>query len=1078
MALRYLKQDRSLALRGSILLTDGTTHALSADNVVRYHIDETSTGGDAITIGDTRAAEYRLEIEDTAHSLTAAQLLGATVTMEIGLDGTYDPLGVWTVSRTRISRQSATVDLSGADALSDKADGLYVDGTYPTTLGQIAQRAANQAGLTLKSASFRNSGVSVSSTPEWNKDTNSIRAVIGYVAGCAGGFARIDRAGKLEIVPYNTLTAGEVSADYFSTLNVGMGRSMSLNCLQVMHYNTNVYTRYAIDASAEDTAGNTLRISDNPLMTDAIAKALLTALAGMTGQAISADWVGDPTVTTGAVLTYVDTDGKRYPGIVTGQTIEIDGGLHMTTDADLPESISASYATDTLYTPSGRVNIAAIEGRIKVWAQDEISLQVGESAEELRTEINADIEGITTRVASAEGNISTLQQTTSGLSTRVSSAEGNISTLQQTTSGLSARVASAEGDISTLEQTATSLNSKIESTASGLQSQINQTPGLIGAAVGDIQIGGTNLLRETGWYTDVADTSVGWLYTSGAYIEYPYDTYPGTDDFGDNGYIHWTGEKTGDLNTPKVSTRAGEIYTVSFRHRGAGLTLYIVGLNAAGTQTWGPSKLYGNPATTDCAYTFAIPSDRDVSSIYAVFRSSVGEAGVLGRIKLERGNKATSWSPHPMDNARGVVNGSAIRITPEGIYATTPELGINVAGTKGDMSISERGLAIDQINSPSVRARYQGPGVITVGQYQVAPNGESVFATLSDAFAKINDKHLPYPVTINFASDTYEQDTRLENVSGEPITINGNNCKHMGEIVLRGVVSEVTINNLYITDVWAANIARIENCARIIFAACTVIGGYSQGHNGQLGVHAVTSSIGMDNCILSDIYHAIWINDNGQGYISSCSGNNNYYSIVLRKNSRVGILGSRPPGTNSADASSNILNNKDPVDSGTAAQPETVSSVTLTATNTRTHDGGGWYSGTNVLSQGVRSGTTFRGYMWFDLSAISGKTIKAAAIRLYRRAGVGSGNPVKVLVGAHNASGPSGPMNLISGFNDLIVGMVDQKEVLKASIATEAAQHLANGTATGLYIHSDSTGYAQFDGYDGAYAPQLYVTYV
>lgn len=168
---------------------------------------------------------------------------------------------------------------------------------------------------------------------------------------------------------------------------------------------------------------------------------------------------------------------------------------------------------------------------------------------------------------------------------------------------------------------------------------------------GSTQVSGVNLLRETGWYTDVAPTSAGWIYTSGAFIEFPYDTLPDRDDFYDNGFIHWTGSKAGDCNTPRLNVKAGEVYTLSFRHRGAGLTVFIVGRNAADDkQTWGPSKSFGNASTKDCSFTFTIPSDRDVSAIYAVFRTTAGQAGVLGRIKLERGDKATLWSPHPEDS--------------------------------------------------------------------------------------------------------------------------------------------------------------------------------------------------------------------------------------------------------------------------------------------------------------------------------------------------------------------------------------------------------------------------------------------
>lgn len=1054
MALRYLKQDRSLALRGSILLTDGTTHALSADNVVRYHIDETSTGGEAITIGDTRAAEYTLVIEDAAHSLTAAQLLGAKVTMEIGIDGTFDPLGVWTISRTRISRQSATVDLSGADALSSETDALYVDGTYPATLGQIAQRAANQAGLTLKSASFRNSGVSVASMPEWDPETNSVRAVIGYVAGCAGGFARIDRAGLLEIVPYNTRTAGEVGADYFATLNVGMGRSFAFNCLQVMHYGTNIYTRYAIKSAAEDTAGNTLRISDNPLMTANIAQSLVSALTGMNGQAISADWVGDPTVQTGAVLTFVDTDGARYPGIVTGQTVEIDGGLHMTTDADLPETISATYATDTLYTPSGKVNITAIEGRLKVWAENEIDVAVGAAANNLQTQINAVPGQITAAVSDASNKLQTqISQTAGAIRSEVADDIAKVN--------------------SAISQTAAAIRSEVTDEVNDLQSQINQTPDLISAAVGGIQIGGTNLLRETGWYTEVAPRSVGWIYTHGAFIEYPYDTLPDRDDFYENGFIHWTGEKAGDCNTPWRETKAGEVYTLSFRHRGAGLTVFIVGLNAVETQTWGPSKSFGNASTKDCSFTFTIPSDRDVSAIYAVFRTTAGQAGVLGRIKLERGNKATAWSPNPLDNSRGVQNGSDLLITKDVVRINTPELEINVSGENGDAHFGANGLSVDKVNSPSVYAQYDGPIAIYVTG---SANGVDSYATLSDVFARLSNKHLPSEVTINVNTSYTDGEGVLQNVSGADIVIHGHGNTIAGAFDMNSVQSRVMIDNLHISYA-AANPWDLFNCSYVYMQWCIITANRSVSQwVGGINVQNGTT-LTLESCTVNNAYVAVNIYYGSRVSATNCNGSNNTYAFVVRHMSTLGMRGFRPPGSILVDG--DAWAGTDPGASSTdaPAAPEATTTVTLNATNSRTY-AGGWYSGTNVLSQGASGGTTFQGFMWFDTSAIAGKTIKSAAIRLYRRAGVGSGNPVKVLVGSHNASGPSGATNLVNGFNDYIVGMVDQKEELKASISAEAVQQIANGSAKGLYIHSDSNGYAQFDGFDGEHPPKLLVTYV
>jgi len=116
--------------------------------------------------------------------------------------------------------------------------------------------------------------------------------------------------------------------------------------------------------------------------------------------------------------------------------------------------------------------------------------------------------------------------------------------------------------------------------------------------------------------------------------------------------------------------------------------------------------------------------------------------------------------------------------------------------------------------------------------------------------------------------------------------------------------------------------------------------------------------------------------------------------------------------------------------------------------------------------------------MWFDVSAISGKTIKAATLTLYRNAGVGSGNNVTVRIGTMSNTGPSGGVATVTA-NDVVVGTVGQKEWLSVSTAeiVAAVQQMASGAAKGLYIWGPAAAYANFAGYGSANAPGLTVTY-
>jgi hypothetical protein len=238
------------------------------------------------------------------------------------------------------------------------------------------------------------------------------------------------------------------------------------------------------------------------------------------------------------------------------------------------------------------------------------------------------------------------------------------------------------------------------------------------------------------------------------------------------------------------------------------------------------------------------------------------------------------------------------------------------------------------------------------------------------------------------------------------------------------------------------------------------------------------SGIYMHSSELHRFHHAIWLMENSNACIDNCSGSYNTYALVLRSNSRAGLAVKRPFGGISTDVTCSMSNDPGAGESATPSTPAATTTVTLTATNTRTHDGGSWYSGTNVLTQGVKSGGVFKGCIWFDKSVFAGKTIKAAAIRLYRKAGVGKGSPVVVKVGSCMNTMPAAGYNVVIKTEYAgVVGTVDQKEELKASIPVQVVQDLADDTASGLYIYGSADDYAQFDGFDGEHPPKLLVTY-
>lgn len=605
----------------------------------------------------------------------------------------------------------------------------------------------------------------------------------------------------------------------------------------------------------------------------------------------------------------------------------------------------------------------------------------------------------------------------------------------------------------------------------------------IDLAVGNVQIGGTNLIRETGWHEECAPGSAGWDSVGVGISRWPYDQYPNADDFYTEGFILFTESNTGsDIWSPYLKVKEGETYTLSFRHRGSRMQAIWAGMDADSTLIWAPSKTYDTYLTSDYSETRTIPTG--VAQLRIVFRSTAGLASVFGRVKLEKGNKATAWSPNPRDKVRtagSVVKGSALNITEEGVNIETPVFSVNVSGTNGDMSISENGMSINQINSPSVRQRYTGPTTLYVLD---GADGVNVFATLGDVFAKLSGKFLPEMVTIHVGKSTADN-AELKYTTGAIVNVIGNGNTITGSITLGDVASRIDLDNLVIASPTGANCLYAYNCRDVRVTNATFrADSYNNGYY-MCCVNATDTNMSVTNCAMWYGFAGLMAEANSRVYMDACKGNYNTYAILCRSGSAVGIATSRPSGDGGIYCSGDsiVRGATDAYNEGSGttqpSQPAATTTVALTATNSRTY-AGGWYDGTNVLTQGKAavngSAVTFYGYIWFDTSAISGKTIKAAKIRLYRQAGLGSGNPVTVRVGTHNCAAPHSSLSIVTEYAD-IIGSVDQKETLEAAIPAAAVQQIANGTAKGLYLYGPAASYARFDGFDGAIPPVLTVTY-
>lgn len=118
----------------------------------------------------------------------------------------FAPVGIFVVDRPDIV-QVDIIDITASDRMvlfDEELPSMTDLGiTFPTTIGDIAQALCDYVGVTLATQTFLNSDLAVSSRPR-QFDNRTMREVLKWIAEAAGGFARFNRYGQLEIVWFRT----------------------------------------------------------------------------------------------------------------------------------------------------------------------------------------------------------------------------------------------------------------------------------------------------------------------------------------------------------------------------------------------------------------------------------------------------------------------------------------------------------------------------------------------------------------------------------------------------------------------------------------------------------------------------------------------------------------------------------------------------------------------------------------------------------------------------------------------------------------------------------------------------------
>ena len=771
--------------------------------------------------------------------------------------------------------------------------------------------------------------------------------------------------------------------------------------------------------------------------------------------------------------------------------------------------------------------IEALEGKLDIWASDKITLAVKDKAD------TSDLTALEGRVGTAESAITQqaeaiearVTKTTydsdmankadkddlDNLTTRVSTAESNIT---QNSDKIETKVSTItyndgmagkadksdltalEGRVSTAEtsitQNATTIATKASQSdfdalgnrVTAAESEIEQTPNKISAAVNGVKIGGTNLLHGISVWGII--DGEGFSYDSsgasamGTYVEQNDGSLLATNSGSNLRVMH-----------SDLTVRPSEVYTVSAEYKDVSgecpHQFQMIFRDSSGTFV-GNAVSEGDKTTladgwVKSVFTFTIPEG--AAKLAPCLRSGTDytlytHQYYIRHPKMERGNKATDWSPNP-NELRDVRVGSSILMDTEHTEISTPYLDIDVSGTDGDMHIDENGISsgtatFETLNCPDVVKYYTGDS-------NIALTSGSDVSVISNA---LSNRMLMYDVTITLTGDVNGA-LILKGLCGSGnVTVKGAGHTLNGYALLSNNGCRINVEALKISKATAnRQCVNANRCVEVKFYNC-IFNSNNAPSNAQ-GIRTSYSKILLKNCEFYNIPDSAMAFSYGtDALVLSCKGAAThcfwYDGATLR------VSGSRPSGKCSGGNPSFLLP-ADPstitVDTGSATPAETpVTTTNYTASVTGTYYPSGHWISNSSLIQGRYNTTRHYACMWFNAVALAGKTIKSATLTIKRIAGAGKSSSVNLTLYTSPVTGKSGnpTTNAVSlgtlgkaGNGETVIVNLPTSAI--AAIASGGALMLDPGDTANASNKRYSSNYARFEGKDDGTPPVLTVTY-
>lgn len=420
---------------------------------------------------------------------------------------------------------------------------------------------------------------------------------------------------------------------------------------------------------------------------------------------------------------------------------------------------------------------------------------------------------------------------------------------------------------------------------------------------------------------------------------------------------------------------------------------------------------------------------------------------------------------------------------------------VNIDG-ENQLHVGADGVSAQSVTAPNVAAAYDGPSEITVNPnytdaWLEAQEGKAV-RSLQQALDKINGKRLMYNVSITMDNTSHYERVDIHGVTGSGVLeVLGNGATFYGGIAVQYCTAKVTIMGTGMT-VYAGTGKAVEvtGCSFVRIDGANVSG------SGTDGVYYTEGSKGLLwNCDFAGFTNAVHASLTAHVIVNACTGSG---ALKASFGGIVAANGTMPTGGTTEVGNGKVWSSGSTATGGsTSASSSTLTAASYDAVTTATcRNSGSWTSG--QLRQNFATGLgVCKGCVWFDNSAIrsalSGKTVRSATLRLHRVSGSGRSSAVQVTARGLTLTGASGTVPnstsaAVYGGLSAMLGTIGNGETVALALPVNLVNALISGSINGIALYAGETAqtgnrgfsanYCRFDGVGDKFAPVLTINYM